>query len=191
MSAVGRSRVLGRTVLQRGLHSSKMRQAAPAGDAAAVKSKLPKSCVAGIIFNLDSADRANPELLLIQRGKAPNRGEWTFPGGHLELGETMAQGVRREVQEETGLEVTSVGPVATAVDVITHQPNGEVAFHFTVIDLYGFARGTPRASDDALAASWLPIRDCLTRVPCHRDLEPVLKLVTDALTAERIAWPDA
>jgi 8-oxo-dGTP diphosphatase len=43
--------------------------------------------------------------LLIRRGAEPLRGEWSIPGGRLELGETLEQGVARELLEETGLEV--------------------------------------------------------------------------------------
>ena len=46
-----------------------------------------------------------PRVLLVRRGQEPLKGEWSLPGGALELGETLQQGVVREVLEETGLEV--------------------------------------------------------------------------------------
>src|ERR1700681_4888322 len=47
----------------------------------------------------------NGRTLLIRRGSEPLRGEWSIPGGTLELGETLEEGVARELLEETGLEV--------------------------------------------------------------------------------------
>ena len=46
--------------------------------------------------------------LLIRRGSPPLQGEWSIPGGMLEVGETLEQGVIRELAEETGLEVSVV-----------------------------------------------------------------------------------
>src|SRR5271154_3552096 len=80
----------------------------------------PKSMASHHSFNLDLRRREYPEapivgvgaviihenqVLLIQRGQEPLKGEWSLPGGALELGETLQQGIRREVLEETGLEV--------------------------------------------------------------------------------------
>jgi 8-oxo-dGTP diphosphatase len=49
------------------------------------------------------------EVLLIRRGKAPLKGEWSIPGGRMEMGEGAAQGALRELKEETGVEAELLG----------------------------------------------------------------------------------
>jgi 8-oxo-dGTP diphosphatase len=61
-------------------------------------------CVGAVVHD------ASGRLLVVRRGREPGRGRWSVPGGRLEPGETVEQGVAREVREETGLEVT-VGPL--------------------------------------------------------------------------------
>ena len=58
--------------------------------------------VGALIFERD-------RILMAQRGKEPLKGWWSLPGGALETGELLADGVRREVREETGLEIRAAG----------------------------------------------------------------------------------
>src|SRR6059058_6672121 len=57
------------------------------------------------------------EALIVQRAQQPNSGRWGFPGGVLELGETVAQGAMRELFEETGVTAEAAGPL-TVIDTI-------------------------------------------------------------------------
>lgn len=68
-------------------------------------------------------------VLLVRRDKDPGKGLWSIPGGGVEVGETQADAVIREVQEETGIECEVVDLVSTA-DVIMHDPSGRVEFHY-------------------------------------------------------------
>ena len=72
-------------------------------------------------------------VLLARRGRPPNLGAWSLPGGAQELGETAEAAARRELAEETGL---SVGPLLLAanVDSIHRDPDGRVRYHYTIID---------------------------------------------------------
>ena len=93
-------------------------------------------------------------VLLIQRGKPPRAGEWSLPGGKQELGETVAEAGRREVREETGLEV-AVSDVVAVVDLIDRDEAGAVRFHYTLIDLLAeWLAGEATAGDDAAAIAW-------------------------------------
>jgi 8-oxo-dGTP diphosphatase len=95
------------------------------------------------------------QVLLVQRGNEPGRGQWGIPGGAIELGEPLRQAIQREVQEECGLEI-EVGPVIEAVDVIVHDEAGRIRFHYVVVDLLAEAVGgrlTP--GSDILAARWV------------------------------------
>ena len=68
----------------------------------------------------------NGRALLIRRASEPLRGEWSIPGGMLELGETLEEGVARELLEETGLQVR-VLELIEVFDRIVYAPNGETA----------------------------------------------------------------
>nr|WP_305123203.1 NUDIX hydrolase [Roseomonas sp. GC11] len=94
------------------------------------------------------------DVLLVRRGKPPRQGEWSIPGGAQHLGETAEAAARRELREETGIEV---GPLALAVvvDALTEDAAGRVRFHYTIIDFAGrWLSGEPVAGDDVSEARW-------------------------------------
>jgi 8-oxo-dGTP diphosphatase len=72
-------------------------------------------------------------VVLIKRKFEPLAGQWSLPGGTLELGESLDAGVAREMREETGLEV-AVGPVIEVFDRILLDTDGRVRYHFVLID---------------------------------------------------------
>ena len=73
------------------------------------------------------------DVVLIKRKFEPLAGQWSLPGGTLELGESLEAGVAREMREETGLEV-EVGPVVEVFDRILLDLDGRVRYHFVLID---------------------------------------------------------
>jgi 8-oxo-dGTP diphosphatase len=96
-------------------------------------------------------------VLLVRRGKPPNIGAWTLPGGAQELGETTEAAARRELLEETGIEVGKLHFAAT-VDNIRHDETGRVHFHYTIIDFAAqWVAGEPVADTDVTAAVWAPL----------------------------------
>jgi len=101
------------------------------------------------------------QLVLIKRGKAPRKGEWSLPGGGVELTETTRDAVLREIREETGLEVTLAG-VIDVVDFIEHDETGAVIFHYVLIDyLAHYCTGSLLAGSDADDACFLSFDDAL------------------------------
>ena len=93
-------------------------------------------------------------VLLVRRGKPPNVGAWTLPGGAQELGETAEEAARRELLEETGLEVETLHFAAT-VDNIRRDAAGRVRFHYTIIDFATrWVSGEPAAATDVTEAAW-------------------------------------
>jgi ADP-ribose pyrophosphatase YjhB (NUDIX family) len=99
------------------------------------------------------------DVLLIERGKGPVRGNWSLPGGKQELGETVRETAHREIKEETGLDIDIVG-LLDVVDLVRRDDEGRVRFHYTLVDFTATWRaGEAVAGDDAAAVAWVPCAD--------------------------------
>lgn len=93
-------------------------------------------------------------VLLCRRGKQPYLGYWSIPGGAVEAGEPIIEALRREVREETGLEVEIVR-LAEVFERITPDADGRTEYHYVLIDyLCRFESGTLVAGDDAAEVRW-------------------------------------
>jgi ADP-ribose pyrophosphatase YjhB (NUDIX family) len=113
--------------------------------------EYPVAPVVGVGGVVVRAGRA----LIVKRAHEPRRGEWSIPGGTVELGEPLTDAVRRELREETGLEVI-VGPVIEIFDRIHRDGDGRVRYHFVIIDyLCDAPAGDPVAGTDALEVAWV------------------------------------
>ncbi len=109
--------------------------------------------VGAVVFTAD--DR----VVLVRRARPPLAGEWTLPGGLLELGERVKDGVVREVREETGLTV-DVGPVADVFEHIATDPAGRIEYHYVVVDyLCRVLGGSLCAGSDAADVAAVPLSD--------------------------------
>ncbi len=98
-------------------------------------------------------------VLLVRRGREPQKGIWSIPGGVLKVGETLEEGVRREVREEVGIEVRVVERVEV-VERILPDATGKLEYHYILIDyLCEPTRGTLQAADDAAEAAWVERAD--------------------------------
>jgi 8-oxo-dGTP diphosphatase len=96
-------------------------------------------------------------VLLCRRGKPPNVGTWTLPGGAQDLGETVETGARRELLEETGLTVGALHFCAH-VDVVREDHDGRVRFHYTILDFAAqWVSGEPVAGSDVSEVEWAPL----------------------------------
>jgi len=110
---------------------------------------LPLVGVAGVVIK-DGC------VLMIQRGKEPGRGRWSIPGGRLDLGERVRDGVEREVFEECDVRIRA-GDVLGVADLIQRDDDGRVRYHYVLIDLAAeYLSGEPCPSSDAMDARWVP-----------------------------------
>lgn len=112
--------------------------------------QAPIAGVAGVVVR-------GGDVLLIRRGREPLLGAWSLPGGALELGETTAEGVVREVFEETGVQARAVEIVAT-LDRIVRDEQQRVQFHYVLVEWLCFAEEDQQdlvCGDDAVEARWV------------------------------------
>jgi 8-oxo-dGTP diphosphatase len=127
----------------------------------------PRPTVAVGAFVFDAAGR----VLLVQRGRPPGAGLWTVPGGKLELGESLAAAVEREVREETGL-VVRCGALVDVVERVIDA--GGARWHYVILDyLASLEGGTLAAADDVRAARFVDDAELAT-LPLTDGLLPVL-----------------
>jgi ADP-ribose pyrophosphatase YjhB (NUDIX family) len=97
-------------------------------------------------------------ILMVERGKPPLQGYWSLPGGVLESGETLEEGLRREILEETGLEIHPRG-VVEIFERIMRDAAGRPEYHYVIVDyLCRVTGGTLCAASDCAAARWVPRR---------------------------------
>jgi 8-oxo-dGTP diphosphatase len=93
-------------------------------------------------------------VLLVRRGAEPLAGQWSLPGGQLELGETVQQAIVREVREETSLDVEPLRLLGV-YDLIDRDAAGVIRYHYVLVDwICTVSGGELRAGDDALEACW-------------------------------------
>jgi 8-oxo-dGTP diphosphatase len=97
---------------------------------------------------------ANGRVLLIRRGNPPLEGEWSIPGGTMEVGETLPEAVKRELAEEAGIEVR-VGELIEALERIFLDPDGRAKYHYVILDyLCDMKGGLAKAGSDATEVAW-------------------------------------
>ncbi len=94
-------------------------------------------------------------VLIVRRGGPPLEGEWSLPGGAVEVGETLTSAIQREVLEETGL-IVDVGAIVEVLDRIHVDGDGRVEYHYVLIDyLCAVIGGHLRPQSDAADARWV------------------------------------
>ncbi|MBW1713613.1 MAG: NUDIX domain-containing protein [Deltaproteobacteria bacterium] len=104
--------------------------------------------VAGLVFKEEA-------VLLVRRARPPAVGQWSIPGGLVELGESLTTAVAREIMEETNLRV-GVGPVVKVVERLKSDLQGRVVYHYVVVDyLCRLLGGELEAASDAAQARWV------------------------------------
>jgi ADP-ribose pyrophosphatase YjhB (NUDIX family) len=135
--------------------------------------RYPDRPIVGVLAVVMRADRA----LVVRRANPPLAGRWGFPGGVLELGETVAEGAMRELFEETGVTAEPAG-VLTVIDGIDRDEEGRVRYHWTLVVVIGQWRsGVGVPGDDAAEVAWLSPAEIIEQnLPTAPALLPLIDL---------------
>ncbi len=113
-------------------------------------------------------------VLLVRRATEPLKGEWSIPGGMLELGEKLRDGVRREALEETGLAVET-GEVLEVFDSIFTDDQGRTEYHYVLVDyLCRPISGEATAGTDVSDVKWVS-EDDLPAMALRDSIEQVVR----------------
>jgi len=135
--------------------------------------RYPDRPIVGVLAVVMRGDRA----LVVRRANPPMSGRWGFPGGVLELGETVAQGAMRELKEETGVQAEAAGPL-TVIDTIDRDKEGRVRYHYTLVAVIGhWQSGEGIPGDDAGEVAWLTRSEIVDQnLPTAPALLPLIDL---------------
>ena len=135
--------------------------------------RYPERPIVGVLAVVMRGDRA----LVVRRANPPLSGRWGFPGGVLELGETVAEGAMRELLEETGIVAEPAG-ILNVHDAVSRDAEGRVQFHYVLIAVRGVWRaGEGAAADDAADCAWVTRADIEAgRYPTFPTLLPLFDL---------------
>jgi 8-oxo-dGTP diphosphatase len=142
-------------------------------DARRAARRYPDRPIVAVLAVVLRGDKA----LIVQRAQQPNAGRWGFPGGVLELGETVAEGALRELAEETGVVAEAAGWL-NVHDAVSRDADGRVQFHYVLIAMRGIWRsGEGVAADDAAATAWATRADIVAGLyPTFPTLLPLFDL---------------
>lgn len=144
------------------------------------KIRRPVPAVAAVIIR-------DGEILLVKRAYEPSKGKWSIPGGSVEWGEPLVEALKREVREETGLEIEVDGLAGVFDLIVSDRPetplacnagegsgvrvqsslhagrstlNSPITYHYILIDYFAHPTGgTLTPGDDASDARWVPLDD--------------------------------
>src|SRR5580704_2907662 len=115
-----------------------------------MKREHPDAPLVGVGEIIIEQDR----VMLVKRAHPPLAGEWSIPGGALEIGETLRQAAAREALEEAGI-VVEVGELLGVYDRILRDDDGRIRYHYVLVDfLCRRIAGEPQAAADAAEARW-------------------------------------
>jgi len=135
-----------------------------------VKREYPESPivgVGGVIFD-------GASVLLARRGQEPAKGTWSLPGGAVELGEQVVDALKREIQEEIGIEI-EVGGLVKVLDRVLRDEEERIRYHYVIVDYWGWkVSGEPKPGSDTSEICFVPLEE-IQKKDIHKDvLETIL-----------------
>jgi len=136
-----------------------------------MKREYPDSPLVGVGAIIIDTGR----VLLVKRGHPPLAGEWSIPGGALEVGEMVREAAMREVKEETGLSVEAA-ELLGVYDRVLRDGGGRILYHYVLIDfLCRRVAGELQPASDADEARWFTPEEA-GKLPLAADTAEVIRL---------------
>ena len=126
--------------------------------------KRPIASVAACVFK-------DGQVLLVQRGTQPSKGKWSVPGGAIELGESLPDTAKRELDEECGVEI-EIGDIFDVENLIIRDENDNIQYHYIVTYLTAnYISGDIRPGSEELDICWATREELMTldMIPVVRD----------------------
>ena len=113
-------------------------------------------------------------VLLVRRKQEPARGQWSLPGGAVELGESILEALARELQEELSVKI-AVGGLVGVFDKIFHDHKNQVQYHYVLVDYWGWlVEGHPTPASDVSEALLVPL-DKLEEFDADKELKDTIR----------------
>ncbi|MEX2721655.1 MAG: NUDIX hydrolase [Candidatus Wukongarchaeota archaeon] len=139
-----------------------------------MKRRYPDAPIVGVSALVIRKDK----VLLVRRGKEPDRGRWSIPGGVIETGETIENALKREVFEECGVKIR-VKQLLDVVEKIFFDSQGKAEFHYILLSyLADYLEGDIHPASDVLEVKWVGKED----IEKLDVIESVLKVLKEFFT---------
>ena len=134
-----------------------------------MRREYPESPIVGVgVVIFDGAS-----VLLAKRGQEPAKGTWSLPGGAVELGERVVDALRREIQEEVGIQI-EVGGLIRVLDRIVQDREKRVRYHYVIIDYWGWkVSGHPMPGSDTSDICLVPLEG-IERMEINREVRETI-----------------
>lgn len=118
-----------------------------------MKREYPEHPIVGVSGTIFKGET----VLLVRRNKEPAIGQWSLPGGMVELGEPLLEALRRELWEETAVNVEISGLIG-AFDRIFHDRENRIQYHYVLLAYWGWiVSGNPVPGSDISEVKWIPL----------------------------------
>ena len=128
----------------------------------------PIIAVGGIIFHEDT-------VLLVRRNREPAMGQWSLPGGAVELGERLEEALKREIHEEVSIKI-GIGGLVRLLDRVVHDEERRVRFHYVIADYWGWKiSGQPCAASDISDARFVTLKEA-RKLGIHEEVEATISM---------------
>ena len=126
----------------------------------------PIIAVGGIIFHEHT-------VLLVKRNREPAMGQWSLPGGAVELGERLEEALKREIHEEVSIEI-GIGGLVRLLDRVVHDEMSRVRFHYVIADYWGWkVAGQAHAASDISDARFVTLEEA-RKLGIHKEVEATI-----------------
>jgi ADP-ribose pyrophosphatase YjhB (NUDIX family) len=112
-------------------------------------------------------------VLLVKRNREPAMGQWSLPGGAVELGERLEEALKREIHEEVSIEI-GIGGLVRLLDRVVHDKMGRVRFHYVIADYWGWKiAGQAHVASDISDARFVTLEEA-RKLGIHKEVEATI-----------------